>query len=70
MLTQGSLLLGRFRIQKVLGYGGFAVTYLAADEDLQKLFAIKEYFPSEFAVAEGTQIEARPGREDWPDPTR
>ena len=64
MLTQGSLLLGRFRIQKVLGYGGFAVTYLAADEDLQKLFAIKEYFPSEFAVAEGTQIEARPGRED------
>jgi serine/threonine protein kinase len=63
MLTNGSQLLDRFRIQQVLGTGGFAVTYLAVDEGLQKRFAIKEYFPSDFAIANGAQISSKSGSE-------
>lgn len=42
--------LGEYRIRDVLGQGGFAFTYLAQDENLDKPFAIKEYFPVSLAV--------------------
>lgn len=35
----------RYRIEEVLGYGGFAITYRATDLNSQTLVAIKEYFP-------------------------
>lgn len=43
-----------YRIQqyilgRVLGHGGFAITYLAYDRSLGTRVAIKEYFPAEFA---------------------
>ena len=48
--------LHEYRIEQVLGAGGFGTTYLARDTHLDKQVAIKEYFPSEIAMraAEGT----------------
>jgi hypothetical protein len=48
--------LHEYRIEQVLGAGGFGTTYLARDTHLDKQLAIKEYFPSDIAMraAEGT----------------
>ena len=42
--------LERYVIEEVLGVGGFGVTYLAEHQPLKKRFAIKEHFPTQFAV--------------------
>jgi serine/threonine protein kinase len=41
-----------YQIQSVLGQGGFGITYLARDTNLDIEVAIKEYLPAEFAVRE------------------
>ena len=38
-----------YRIEAILGHGGFGITYRAVDEDLQQVVAIKEYLPREVA---------------------
>ena len=43
-------LLGEYRIERVLGSGGFGITYLAEDTTLHKKLAIKEYLPVDFAL--------------------
>ncbi len=45
-LPVGTLLRGQYRVGKVLGQGGFGITYLGYDENLEGPVAIKEYFPA------------------------
>ena len=42
--------LGDYRLDAVIGHGGFGITYRAFDSQLAKIVAIKEYLPVEFAV--------------------
>ena len=39
-----------YEIQSILGQGGFGITYLARDMNLDQLVAIKEYLPTEFST--------------------
>ena len=42
--------LEHYRLESVLGHGGFGITYRAVDQDLQQVVAIKEYLPREVAL--------------------
>src|ERR1700748_960226 len=55
-------LLGDYRVDSVIGHGGFGITYRAFDSQLAKVVAIKEYLPVEFAVREGPKVVARGAR--------
>ena len=39
---------GKYRIIRALGQGGFGITYLAEHTMLDKMVAIKEFFPKEY----------------------
>ena len=45
-------LLHWYEIKKVIGRGGFGITYLAHDTNLDRDVAIKEFMPEDFAVRE------------------
>ena len=51
------------RIVRLLGHGGFGLTYLAEDTRLRRKVAIKELLPTDFAVREedGTTVVAPGG---------
>jgi len=63
-LPLGSMLM-EYKLQSVLGAGGFGITYLAHDTNLQKDVAIKEYLPSAVAVrgSGGTVLPTTTGME-------
>ncbi|MBQ0012389.1 MAG: PASTA domain-containing protein [Clostridiales bacterium] len=56
-LSPGSILQDRYIVGKVLGYGGFGVTYLAWDGKLEQKVAIREYLPGEFSTRIPGQLE-------------
>lgn len=62
-LPVGEVLLD-FKILSKLGQGAFGITYLAQDLSLDCKVAIKEYFPREFAVREGTKTVRAGGAAD------
>ena len=49
-LPMGALLNGRYMTGKVLGVGGFGITYLGYDLTLEIKVAVKEYMPSGLAT--------------------
>ena len=54
--------LSQYRIRRVLGRGGFGVTYLAVDERGGGQVAVKEYLPAECAVRDADlRVQARSG---------
>jgi hypothetical protein len=54
ILPVGAELVGDYRIKKVLGQGGFGITYKAEHLKLGNTVAIKEYFPNQFATRDQT----------------
>src|SRR3990172_8256805 len=55
-LGQGSWLKGNaYRVDDVLGQGGFGITYLCHDDALDRRVAIKEFFP-EGATRQGDSV--------------
>ena len=56
-LPAGILLHNRYMVGRVLGMGGFGITYVAYDRLIQRRFAVKEYFPAEWAM------RASPGKQ-------
>jgi serine/threonine protein kinase len=69
-LSSGTRVGGNYRIERVIGAGGFAITYAATDLDLSTVVAIKEYYPSEFGARdEGMRVHPRSARHaetfDW-----
>ncbi len=54
-LPDGTDLSGDYTIRRVLGAGGFGITYLADEQALSRRVSIKEYFPADFAVREASK---------------
>ena len=52
-----------YHIIKILGQGGFGITYLAHDTNLDQQVAIKEYLPTDLAVRENN-VSVHPVSED------
>lgn len=53
VLAPGSILGGKYIVGKVIGKGGFGITYLAYDSSAGKKAAIKEFFPFGLAIRNG-----------------
>ena len=55
-LRAGTVLNGRYIVGRVLGQGGFGITYLAWDTKLEARVAVKEFMPNEIATRVGTTV--------------
>ena len=55
-LPAGTILAGQYTIDKVLGQGGFGITYKATDYKTGGKVAVKEFFPDTLAYREKTTV--------------
>ena len=60
-LPIGTVLAGQYSIEKVLGQGGFGITYRAMDHKTGGPVAVKEFFPETLAYREMTNVISYPG---------
>ncbi|MDR1217661.1 MAG: PASTA domain-containing protein [Oscillospiraceae bacterium] len=56
-MSPGEILQERYIVGRVLGFGGFGVTYIGWDAQLERKIAIKEYLPSEFSTRMAGQTQ-------------
>ena len=61
-LPSGTLLDSSYRIARVVGSGGFGITYEAEDVHLGTAVAIKEYYPFDFGERAGTSVRPKSER--------
>ena len=61
VLRKDTILCGRYLIGRVMGHGGFGVTYVGYDLKLEVKVAVKEYFPSGL----GSRSNAQSNRIQW-----
>jgi len=54
-LSEGTILNGRYKTGRVLGQGGFGITYLAYDVKKSAVAAIKEYYPDNLVFRKSVQ---------------
>ena len=57
-------MLQEYQVDRVLGAGGFGLTYLGWDTALEKPVAVKEYLPNDLAVREANHSVAAKSRDD------
>lgn len=50
---------GKYRIERVLGQGGFGITYLSVQTSLRRKVAIKEFFMKDFCSRDETTLSMR-----------
>ena len=63
-LPVGHILQNEYKIEKVLGAGGFGITYLARDTSLNYLVVIKEFLPQDMATRDQSRISVTPFTKD------
>ena len=59
-LRSGLRLGDRYTIEAIIAAGGFGITYVARHDGLDRVYAIKEHFPRQFAYRDGATLEVRP----------
>lgn len=58
-LAPGTILNNSYQILDCIGIGGFGIIYLCKDLNLQRLAAVKEYFPVEWVNREGQYVTVK-----------